>query len=154
MLLLVFVIFLPIGWGSVTYILVSEIVPTSVRTETAILCNSWEQLLQFGVLQLHATICSKYGPFYLHWGFAVASALGALFVWLMVPETTGKTLEEIEIFFTHLRREAMDMIGDREACREPKNQSFFVFKAIEGKGDNSLQKMPADVSTCRSCSRR
>ena len=74
-LLLVFVIFLPVGkkvhlnsnyqnafaisnlfyvsgWGSVTYILVSEIVPTAVRTETAVLCNSWEQLLQFGVLQL------------------------------------------------------------------------------------------------------
>ena len=94
-LLLTFVIFLPLGWGSVTYILVSEIVPTSVRAETAVLCNSWEQLLQFAVLQLHSKVCSKYGPHYLHWGFAVTSTLGAIFVWALVPETSGKTLEEI-----------------------------------------------------------
>ena len=68
-----------------TYILVSEIVPTSVRTETAILCNSWEQLLQFGVLQLHSTICGDYGPHYLHWGFAITSSIGAIFVWIFVP---------------------------------------------------------------------
>ena len=102
-LLLIFVVFLPLGWGSVTYILVSEIVPTSVRTEVAVLCNSWEQLLQFGVLQLHSVVCGKYGPQYLHWGFALTSAMGAIFVWIFVPETSGKTLEEIETFFTHLR---------------------------------------------------
>ena len=96
-------VFLPLGWGSVTYILVSEIVPTSVRTEVAVLCNSWEQLLQFGVLQLHSVVCGKYGPQYLHWGFALTSAMGAIFVWIFVPETSGKTLEEIETFFTHLR---------------------------------------------------
>ena len=45
-LLIIFVIFFPVGWGSITYILVSELVPTMVRTETAVLCNSWEQLLQ------------------------------------------------------------------------------------------------------------
>ena len=42
-------------------------------------------------------------------------------------------MEEIEHFFTHLRREAMDMIGDREACREPKKMPFFVV----GNNDNS-----------------
>ena len=139
-LLLVFVVFLPLGWGSVTYILVSEIVPTSVRTETAVLCNSWEQLLQFGVLQLHAVICGNFGPQYLHWGFAVTSALGAGFVWWFVPETSGKTLEEIEIFFTHLRREAMDMIGNREACREPTKQPFFVFeKVAKGNKEKAIE---------------
>ena len=110
------------------------------------LCNSWEQLLQFGVLQLHAQICSKYGPHYLHWGFAVASSIGAIFVWQLVPETSGKTLEEIETFFTHLRREAMDMIGDREACREPKKVPFFIF--IED-GDKTEQKK----EPCGSCNR-
>lgn len=114
--------------------------------ETAVLCNSWEQLLQFGVLQLHAQICGKYGPHFLHWGFAVTSSIGAIFVWLLVPETSGKTLEEIEIFFTHLRREAMDMIGDREACREPKKVPFFIF--IEDK-NKTEQKM----ESCGSCKR-
>ncbi len=158
-MLLAFVIFLPVGWGSVTYILVSEIVPTSVRPETAILCNSWEQLLQFGVLQLHAVICHDYGPYYLHWSFAIIVASGAIFVFLMVPETSGKTLEEIEIFFTHLRREAMDMIGDREACREPTKQPFFIFvekKAKDGSGVETVvcEKRLEAEGGCQPCSRR
>ena len=131
-LLLIFVVFLPLGWGSVTYILVSEIVPTAVRTETAVLCNSWEQLLQFGVLQLHATVCEAYGPEYLHWAFAITSAMGAIFVWVVIPETSGKTLEEIETFFTHLRREAMDMIGDRAACRYELNKRMFQNYTVRG----------------------
>ena len=147
-LLLVFVVFLPVGWGSITYILVSEIVPTSIRTETAILCSSWEQLLQFGVLNLHSAICGNYGPQYLHWGFATTSAIGAFFVWMFVPETSGKTLEEIEIFFTHLRREAMDMIGDREACREPKKQSFFILEKVS-KAKLSKEEESRQCQGCR-----
>lgn len=49
----------PIGWGSVTYVLVSELVPTSVRSETVVICNSWEQLLMFVTLQLKVTQCIK-----------------------------------------------------------------------------------------------
>ena len=148
-------VFLPLGWGSVTYILVSEIVPTSVRTETAVLCNSWEQLLQFGVLQLHAVICGKYGPQYLHWGFAFTSAMGAVFVWIFVPETSGKTLEEIEIFFTHLRREAMDMIGDRAACREPTKQPFFIFESVMGSKKIIPKAVEAEdqKENCQGCNR-
>ena len=159
-LLLVFVTFLPLGWGSVTYILVSEIVPTSVRTETAILCNSFEQLLQFAVLQLHAAICGRYGPQYLHWGFAGTSILGGIFVFLLVPETSGKTLEEIEVFFTHLRREALDMIGDRAACREPTKQPFFIVEKSDSKrSKKSMEANAQQVSVnvvepqCSSCSR-
>ena len=157
-LLLVFVTFLPLGWGSVTYILVSEIVPTSVRTETAILCNSWEQLLQFGVLQLHSAICGEYGPQYLHWGFAMTSLFGAVFVFFIVPETSGKTLEEIEVFFTHLRREALDMIGDRAACREPTKQPFFIVESSKKKKSSATvssaeAKSKEANEPCSSCSR-
>merc|ERR1719266_1718830 len=125
-MLLIFVVFLPIGWGSVTYILVAELVPTTIRTETVILCNVWEQLLQFSVLRLHDSICSQFGPYHLHWGSAVLTCIGIVFTKFIVPETSNRSLEEIETFFTHLRREAMDMIGDRAACREPVNKEPFV----------------------------
>ena len=90
---------------------------------------------------------------YLHWAFAVTSALGAVFVWLLVPETSGKTLEEIEHFFTHLRREAMDMIGDREACREPKKMPFFVVgNSAEDKNQNkAIEAGECGGTGCRRC---
>ena len=97
--------------------------------------------MQFGVLQLHAAICGQYGPQYLHWGFAMTALVGAVFVFFIVPETSGKTLEEIEVFFTHLRREALDMIGDRAACREPTKQPWFIVeKQNDPKKKTSMEK--------------
>jgi len=118
-LLITFVIALPVGWGSVTYILVAELVPTQIRTETAVLCDAWGQLLQFVALRLHDMTCADYGAWVLHAGFATTTLLSIGFTFLFLPETSGKSLEEIETFFTHLRREAMDMVGDRAACRIP-----------------------------------
>ena len=152
-LLLIFVVFLPIGWGSVTYILVAELVPTTIRTETIVLCNAWEQLLQFLVLRLHSSVCSKFGPHYLHWAFAILTSLGGIFTWAIIPETSNRSLEDIEIFFTHLRREAMDMIGDRAACREPvKKQPFVRIKLSKDnkKSDSSDTGSTDDKQQCKS----
>ena len=117
-ILMMFVFFLPLGWGSVSYILVSELVPTQIRTETSVLGGAWEQLLHFAVLRLHGSMCAELGPQYLHWGFSICCGFAVIFTFFCVPETSNKSLEEIETLFTHLRREAMDMIGDRAACRE------------------------------------
>ena len=116
-LLMMFVIFLPLGWGSITYILVSELVPTQIRTETSVLGSAWEQLLHFAVLRLHGTLSPTIGPQYLHWVFSACCGASIFYTYFFVPETSNKSLEEIETFFTHLRREAMDIIGDR-ACHD------------------------------------
>merc|ERR1711981_1148021 len=150
-MLLIFVVFLPIGWGSVTYILVAELVPTTIRTETIVLCNAWEQLLQFLVLRLHSSVCSRFGPYYLHWGFAILTSIAGMFSWIVVPETSNRSLEDIEVFFTHLRREAMDMIGDRAACREPiKEQPFVRIKLTkENKSNEMDSKKLANINECK-----
>ena len=72
---------------------------------------------QLIALLLHDMTCGKYGAYVLHWGFGVTTFLSIVFTFTVLPETSGKSLEEIETFFTHLRREAMDMVGDRAACR-------------------------------------
>jgi hypothetical protein len=58
---------------------------------------------------------------------------------------------QIETFFVHLRREALDMIGDSNACREPKNQPFFRFvdlddeKSTKKSTGNDVGKDGSDV---------
>jgi len=47
------------------------------------------------MLQLHASVCTTYGPRFLHWGFALTSLFGGVFVWKALPETSGKTLEQV-----------------------------------------------------------
>jgi len=95
------------------------------------------------MLQLHDAVCKAYGPRSLHWGFSIVSLFGALFVWKCLPETSGKTLEQIETFFVHLRREALDLIGDSAACREPKGGPLFRFVKPEELEAIKLEKKPA-----------
>lgn len=101
------------------------------------------------MLQLHDTVCKSYGPRFLHWGFSILSFFGAIFVWKVLPETSGKTLEQIETFFVHLRREAMDLIGDSAACREPKKGPLFRFVTLE-----ELAKSKQDVEKTEKISDR
>ena len=59
----------------------------------------------------------KYGTYIF---FAAFSALGGVFVWLFVPETKDKTLEELDVYFGGEKsnvaaadKERMDRINER-----------------------------------------
>jgi SP family arabinose:H+ symporter-like MFS transporter len=48
------------------------------------------------VTQFFPVLLETAGPALTFWFFGGMSALGCLFVWFQVPETKGRTLEEIE----------------------------------------------------------
>lgn len=93
LILMVFNIAFPIGWGSIPHLLVPELVPTSTRTETIVTCNMWEQFLQFSVLQVHSRSGSLM-PL-VHGSFSLISILSLPFLYFL-PETAGKSLEQIQ----------------------------------------------------------
>ena len=52
------------------------------------------------------------------------------------------------------RREAMDMIGDRAACREPTKQPFFIFENVNGSTTKITKAMEAgEKEHCQGCNR-
>jgi len=134
--LVIFVFFFPLGWGSIPYILIAELVPTAIRSETVVLCNMWEQLLQFIVLQVHSTFCRN-GPAYIHWAFSSFILFSFIFVFFL-PNTTRKSLEDIQTFFTLLRSQAIDFISEKDdRCRK-----VSVYDIVGGAGSrkNSTEK--------------
>merc|ERR1711907_764250 len=88
-----------IGFGPVTWVVISEIFPLRVRSTAfsiATASNFSSNIVVaflFSSLQSWLTVSGAYA---LYASFSVASLV---FVWFMVPETKGRTLEEIERTF-------------------------------------------------------
>jgi SP family arabinose:H+ symporter-like MFS transporter len=94
--ILAFVAAFAVAMGPIPWIVNSEIFPTKLRgraMSVAILCL-W--LADWIVTQTFPMLRESIGPAKTFWAYAACSLLSTLFVLLMVPETKGRTLEEIE----------------------------------------------------------
>ena len=89
------------SWGPVTWVLLSEIFPNSVRSAMSIavaaqwlanLIVSWT----FPMMNDNLALTARFNHGFAYWIYGLMGILSALFIWKIVPETKGKTLEEIE----------------------------------------------------------
>jgi MFS family permease len=98
-LLYVFMAFYAIGPGVVVWVALSELMPTRIRSNGMSIALVLNQMVAATLLATFLPVVSKYGysaMFFLFAGFTVIYFLTALF---FLPETKGKTLEEIEECF-------------------------------------------------------
>ena len=88
--------FFAFGMGPVPWVVISEIFPNKIRGRAASIATSalWSGtlLVTFTFLSLIRALGVS-GTFAI---FAILSAFSFVFIWVMVPETRGKTLEEIQ----------------------------------------------------------
>jgi SP family xylose:H+ symportor-like MFS transporter len=89
------------SWGPVTWVLLSEIFPNSIRGAMSIAVAAqwianWLVSFTFPILNDNQTLTSIFNHGFAYWIYGIMGILAALFVWKFVPETKGKTLEEIE----------------------------------------------------------
>ncbi|NWR00220.1 GTR6 protein, partial [Paradoxornis webbianus] len=92
------------GWGPITWLLMSEILPLKARGVASGLCVVVSWLTAFTLTQFFLPVVNAFGlevPFLF---FAVISAGNILFTGCCVPETKGRSLEQIEAFFRTGRR--------------------------------------------------
>jgi len=91
--------------GPVTWVLLSEIFPTRIRgraLSVATFCLWWANFIvsqTFPMLDENPWLISRFNhgfPFYIYAGFCL---ILVLVVWKFIPETKGRTLEEIEKFW-------------------------------------------------------
>jgi len=89
------------SWGPVTWVLLSEIFPNAIRGAMSIataamwianLAVSWT----FPIMNDNVLLTKLFNHGFAYWIYGIISALAALFIWKLVPETKGKTLEEME----------------------------------------------------------
>jgi SP family arabinose:H+ symporter-like MFS transporter len=94
--ILLYVAFFALGMGPGPWLIISEIFPTKVRGRAASIATS---TLWSGTLVVTFTFLSLVKVLNLSGTFAIYGALSfacLIYVWKMVPETKGRTLEEIQ----------------------------------------------------------
>ncbi|MBS0000185.1 MAG: D-xylose transporter XylE [Cyclobacteriaceae bacterium] len=89
------------SWGPVTWVLLSEIFPNRIRGAMSIavaaqwianLIISWT----FPMMNDSSWLTEIFNQGFAYWIYGVMGILAAIFVWALVPETKGKSLEEME----------------------------------------------------------
>lgn len=94
--ILLYISFFAISLGPLTFVVVSEIFPTAIRGRAMSVAIFFLWISVFIVSQTFPMLLESIGSAYTFWIYMVLSALAFVFIWKMVPETKGKTLEEIE----------------------------------------------------------
>lgn len=83
------------SWGPICWVLISEIFPNKIRSQAVAIAVAAQWAANFFISSTYPPMMEfSIGGTYLFYG--VMSILSALFVWKYVPETKGKTLEEME----------------------------------------------------------
>ena len=99
--MLLYVASFAMSWGPVTWVLLAEIFPNSIRGAMGIaVAAQWLANLlvstTFPMMNDSTYLTDKFHNGFAYWIYAVMGILAALFMWKVVPETKGKTLEELE----------------------------------------------------------
>ncbi len=83
------------SWGPICWVLISEIFPNKIRGRAVAIAVAAQWAANYFISSTYPSMMEFSGAF--TYGFyGVMSVLSFIFVWRMVPETKGKTLEEME----------------------------------------------------------
>jgi len=82
------------SWGPICWVLISEIFPNTIRGKAVAIAVAAQWIANFIVSASFPSL-EAFSITFTYVLYGVMSVLSALFVWKMVPETKGKTLEEM-----------------------------------------------------------
>lgn len=90
-----FVVCYVMGMATVIFALLGEIFPSNMKAIAGALYTVTSSALSFGVHKLFQVVSDGWGSDVTFWGFALFGVIFFPFIWFMVPETKGKSLDEI-----------------------------------------------------------
>ncbi|NBA89195.1 sugar porter family MFS transporter [Emticicia sp. CRIBPO] len=94
--ILAYIAFFALSLGPLTFVVVAEIFPNRVRGLAMSICIFVLWMCVFMVSQFFPVLLESIGSARTFWIFMILSILAFIFVWLAVPETKGKSLEDME----------------------------------------------------------
>ncbi len=97
--LFVFMAFFAIGPGVCVWLALSELMPTRIRSNGMSIALLINQAVSTGIAAVFLPTVGKFGYSTVFFGFAGCTVIYFLTAAFFLPETKGKTLEEIEVYF-------------------------------------------------------
>ena len=93
------------SWGPVCWVLLAEIFPNTIRSTVMSIAVAGQWIANFLVswtfpmLDKNQYLTDTFNHGMAYWIYGVMGVLAALFIWKFVPETKGKTLEQMEQYW-------------------------------------------------------
>ena len=90
------------SWGPICWVLIAEIFPNTIRGAAVAIAVAFQWIFNFIVsstfvpmFNMHLTEGDDFGHWFTYGLYGMICVVAALFVWKLVPETKGKTLEDM-----------------------------------------------------------
>ena len=91
------------SWGPICWVLIAEIFPNTIRGGAVAIAVAFQWIFNFIVSSTFLPMYNmsagdmgvKFGHMFVYGLYGVICVIAAVFVWKMVPETKGKTLEDM-----------------------------------------------------------
>lgn len=94
--IMIYLLGFSLAFGPIPWLMMGEILPTKIRGGAASLVTAFNWLCTFTVTKTFHNILDGIGPAGTFWLFGCICFVGLFFVVIFVPETRGKSLEQIE----------------------------------------------------------
>ena len=101
--LFIFMAFYAVGPGVCVWLALSELMPTRIRSNGMSIALLLNQAVSTGIAATFLPTVGKYGYSTMFFGFAGCTVIYFITAAFFLPETKGKTLEEIEAHFEGVR---------------------------------------------------
>ena len=127
--LIVFFIAYSSGLANVPFIILGELFPANYRSVLGPISSSFNLICTFSVVRFYPSMKKGLGDDWTFFLFMIATLVGIAFIFLLVPETKGKTLEEIESIFSkkpHLHSRIESSPTDSKETEEKGNNHLEV----------------------------
>lgn len=91
------------SWGPICWVLIAEIFPNTIRSQAVAIAVAFQWIFNFIVSSTFVPMYNmsgfgmgdKFGHFFAYALYGIICVLAAIFVYKLVPETKGKTLEDM-----------------------------------------------------------
>ncbi|XP_053693388.1 facilitated trehalose transporter Tret1-like [Sabethes cyaneus] len=98
-LILTYIFTSTLGFLTMPFSMLAELFPQKVRGPASGITVFFAYLMSFVIIKLYPTMVDKLGSANVFIFYGTVSLFGILFVYYIVPETKGKSLQEIEDYF-------------------------------------------------------
>ena len=147
--LIVFFIAYSSGLANVPFIILGELFPANYRSVLGPISSSFNLLCTFSVVRFFPAMKEGLGDDWTFFLFMIATLVGIAFIFFLLPETKGKTLEEIESIFS--KQSQFQSTSDCKEIEENKKNSSevhdnlgFVYDAQKIYQENQLAENSDD----------